>query len=234
MAGEGVMARGLSRMGRPDRGFRGIPWERPLRGGRAPRCGPLASLSRWGRSILAALVLLAAAGLTSPPVSAGDAISGAEYQIKAAFLCSIAQFMSWPQGTYSTSDQPIRIGVLDPDPFGHSLDNVANAQTVDGRSLEVVRGAEVAALRSCQLIFVPEQRPITAALMQEVSRPGVVSIGESPEFTARGGIARLFVEDKKVRIEINLPAADRAGIKISSRLLSLCRMTPTTAGNLAQ
>ena len=41
------------------------------------------------------------------------------------------------------------------------------------------------------------------------------------ELSASGGMINFFLEGKKVRFEINRPAAEAAGLKISSRLLRL-------------
>ena len=39
-----------------------------------------------------------------------------------------------------------------------------------------------------------------------------------------GGIINLTVEKNKVRLEVNLPAAQRAGLKISSNLLNVAKI----------
>jgi uncharacterized protein DUF4154 len=44
------------------------------------------------------------------------------------------------------------------------------------------------------------------------------------QFAARGGIVQFSLEEKQVHFEINLEAASRANLKISSRLLALARI----------
>ena len=51
-----------------------------------------------------------------------------------------------------------------------------------------------------------------------------LTIGETEGFATLGGIINLTVEENKVRFEINLLAANRAGLKISSKLISLARI----------
>jgi hypothetical protein len=44
------------------------------------------------------------------------------------------------------------------------------------------------------------------------------------QFAARGGIIQFSMEDQHVRFDINLEAASRAGLKISSKLLALAQI----------
>jgi hypothetical protein len=48
-------------------------------------------------------------------------------------------------------------------------------------------------------------------------------VGESENFVQQGGMIGFFLEDNKVRFEINLDAAERARLKISARLLALAK-----------
>jgi len=51
----------------------------------------------------------------------------------------------------------------------------------------------------------------------------MLTVGEGDDFPAAGGVIGLVIEDNKVRFDVNLEAAERAGLKISSKLLKLAR-----------
>jgi hypothetical protein len=51
-----------------------------------------------------------------------------------------------------------------------------------------------------------------------------LTVGETEGFAVLGGIINLTVEDNKVHFEINRLAADRAGLKISSKLLRIAKI----------
>jgi hypothetical protein len=51
------------------------------------------------------------------------------------------------------------------------------------------------------------------------SRP-VLTVGETRSFLQGGGAVRFLLVDETVRFEVNLHAAQRAGLRISSRMLS--------------
>jgi len=49
-------------------------------------------------------------------------------------------------------------------------------------------------------------------------------IGEAERFPWDGGIIRFIMQNNKVHFEVNLDAANAAGLKISSKLLRLARI----------
>jgi hypothetical protein len=60
-------------------------------------------------------------------------------------------------------------------------------------------------------------------VLKHVVSPGVLTVGESDDFLDKGGVIRLLIEDKKVRFEVNMDAAQQAHLTISSQLLKLAR-----------
>ena len=148
-----------------------------------------------------------------------------EYQIKAVFLFNFLQFVEWPADAFANDQAPLRIGVLGEDPFGSALDKAVQGETVNGRRIEIVRSAQPEDLRNCHLLFIPrsETRGLEAVLDPLASRP-VLTIGEADNFARRGGIIAFYSDGKKVRFEINVGAARKTGLKLSSELLSLGRL----------
>ncbi len=52
----------------------------------------------------------------------------------------------------------------------------------------------------------------------------VLTIGESEEFLEAGRIVRFRIVDERITFEINISAAEDAGLTLSSRLLHLARI----------
>ena len=55
----------------------------------------------------------------------------------------------------------------------------------------------------------------------------VLTVSEADQFTQFGGIIRMIVRHNKVRFEINVDAAERANLKVSSKLLNLAKVVKT-------
>jgi len=61
----------------------------------------------------------------------------------------------------------------------------------------------------------------TSAILTTLGQAPIVTVGEEDDFVREGGMIGFSLEDNRIRFEINLTAARRLHIKISSRLLGL-------------
>jgi hypothetical protein len=175
---------------------------------------------RLSWSLLGLLLVM----LTASSIASGDAAL-TEYQVKAAFLVNFAQFIEWPDGTFTAADSPIVVGVLGEDPFGDTLEKTFADVSAQGRRLVVRRGSVADDMRSCQLLFVSRsERDRTAEILATMKDLSIVTVSEIPDFARRGGIINFYIENKKVRFEINAGAAERKQLKISSQLLKRARV----------
>jgi hypothetical protein len=147
-----------------------------------------------------------------------------EYQLKAAFLYNFAQFVEWPAGTFADAKSPIVLATVGPDPFEGALDAAVSGKTIGGHPLVVKHFAAAADVGKCQLLFVPAgSADQFAAALHNAGPAGVLTVGESDAFLKDGGIIRFYQEDNRLRFEINQPAATKAGIQISAKLMRLAK-----------
>lgn len=143
-----------------------------------------------------------------------------EYRIKAAFVYNFAKFVEWPAGSFKNPGDPIAICVMG-NPFGDELESTVRGKQVDDRRLIVREVTSVAETSGCHILFVAADARRLADVLDRVKKVPVLTVGESASFSADGGVIRFKLEHDKVRLEINTCAADRAGLRISSKLLSL-------------
>ncbi len=150
-----------------------------------------------------------------------------EYQVKAAFIYNFAKFVTWPAQAFKGPSDPLVICVVGNDPFNGALEEAVRGKTIDGRPLAIKVMGKVDANCPCQILFVSHSGAKRSAA--EVSSNGVLIIGESPGFAAKGGgVINFKLQDGRVRFEINPDAADRQQLHISSKLLSLADIVKDT------
>jgi len=147
-----------------------------------------------------------------------------EYQVKAAFLYNFAKFVEWPQSKFAQTQSPLTIGILGDDPFGSNIDRVIQGQSAHNRPIVIKRLQTGDNATECAIVFVSlSARKAFAGISDKLKSANVLTVGESKDFLDQGGIIRFTIEDRKVRFEINMDAAEAAQLKISSQLLKLAR-----------
>jgi hypothetical protein len=150
---------------------------------------------------------------------------GAEYPVKLAFLYNFTKFVEWPSGAYRDPGAPLMICIVGHDPFSQDLEGQLRTRTVGDRPVDVRTLRPNEDLSVCQIVFVPvTEKDRAGRILKGLKGENALTVGETPGFAALGGIVNLTVEGNKVHFEVNLLAAERAGLKISSRLLGIAKI----------
>jgi len=153
---------------------------------------------------------------------AGAEAEASEYQIKAAFLYNFAKFVEWPPETFKDAGTPIHICVLGSSPVRWMLEDTVRNKNVDGRLLTVREVANVSLAANCQILFVSasEQKHLRA-ILEATKSSELLTVGETDNFAAEGGVVGFIFDHGRIRFDINLQAAQMQRLQISSKLLSL-------------
>ncbi len=158
--------------------------------------------------------LLAVLALALPLAAQGPS----EYQVKAAFLFNFAKFVDWPADAPGES---FCIGILGSDPFGPLIDQTLAGKTLGGRAVVVRRFSRPEDAFACQIVFLASPATSLKPALKRFENRAVLTVGDAPAFCQSGGIVGFEVVDQRIRFAVNLEAADRAQLKLSSKLLSL-------------
>jgi hypothetical protein len=171
-------------------------------------------------ALLRALLL---ACLLAIPGAARAEAAAAEYDVKAAFLFNFTKFVEWPPSAFADERAPLKICVLGADPFGKSL-RLLMEDEVAGRRLLLLRVDTLNNPGACHVLFVSRsERERLPQVFAAVRGAPVLTVGDTPGFLDHGGMINFILEGSKVRFDIDQEAAERAGIKISSKLLALAK-----------
>jgi hypothetical protein len=146
-----------------------------------------------------------------------------EYQVKAAFILNFAKFVEWPGDAFSDSGSLV-VGVIGDDPFGSSIDRIVNGSNANGRRLVVRRLKWGDNLRTCQILYISSsEKKRLGQILDSLRGSGTLTISDVSHFNQTGGMIRFFINDDKVRFEINATAAGQARLRISSKLMALSK-----------
>jgi hypothetical protein len=114
------------------------------------------------------------------------------------------------------------IGFAGSRPTGEVLQKLLDGKTSDTHLIRVLLYPSKDELKRCNIVYLTD--PVEKEnknLLEILKAKNVLTVGESPEFTRAGGVVSLVKAGDQIQIQVNMNAAQRAGIKISSRLLNL-------------
>jgi hypothetical protein len=163
------------------------------------------------------------------------ATAQSEDAIESAMLYNFTRFIEWPEGTLGQSGSSVVVGVLEDDRVAPLLAAALRDKTIHGHPVVVRRLGSAMEAKSCAVLFVGTwDRKKIARIVQAVGRSPVLTVGEREQFSRLGGVVAFIRDGSRIQFEINLDAANRAGLQVSSKLLRLAtvwREPPPQARN---
>lgn len=153
-----------------------------------------------------------------------------EHQVKAAFIYNFAKFVEWPTNraatgtTNATNLGPIVLGVAGKSPCVVELEQIVAGRKINGRDLLVRAVASPADAGKVHVLFVTAgEDDQLEDWLSAGHEAGILTVGETEAFAKRGGMIRFLIEAEKIRFDVNMEAAEKAGLKLSAQLLKLAR-----------
>ena len=153
--------------------------------------------------------------------SVGYAQHVTEPSLKAAFIYHFAKFTVWPPESLPPA-APFNACVLGDNAVFQALESTVRDRAVSGHAV-VVREVQLeTGFRLCQLLYLSAiPPPRVAAILAAVRNSAILTIGDVDDFARQGGIAHIFVENGRMRFDLNFAMAKQARLQISSKLLVL-------------
>lgn len=184
--------------------------------------GPVQELAGAHAILLPAIL----AGLLITIFSVGSSRAQSEGptadQVKAAYVYNFAKFVEWPDEVFSGSSGGLKFCVVGETMVGVSLTQITQGKAIGGHFIEVLLNPPN--LRACQVVFLSSLHGVPLReTLKAIDNAPVLTVGESRDFAAGGGMIGLVMEDTRIRFEVNLRAAKEKRLSISSKLLSLAK-----------
>jgi hypothetical protein len=169
-----------------------------------------------------AALALALMFVSPPGRAAAEGVSAPA--LKAAFLINFARFAQWP-GDAMPAGAPLVLCVLGDTEVARSLEDAVKGHAVEGHDLIVKRVSGDEAVASCQLLYMSGiGAKQAAALVRSLSQVPTLTVSDLSRFGESGGMINFVMDDGRMRFAINDAAAERARLRLSSKLLTLARI----------
>jgi hypothetical protein len=163
---------------------------------------------------LALSVLLA--GAEGPP---------REFAIKAVYLVKFIQFVDWPDSAFAAKESPLVIGILGTDHLDGALDEAAEGEAIKNHRVVVRRFHNVKEIDGVQVLFIDtSESKRLRSILSALKDRNILTVSDINDFSSEGGIVHFLIENNKVHFRINVDAAKKANLQISSKLLQLAEI----------
>lgn len=150
-------------------------------------------------------------------------------EVKAAYLYKFLDYVEWPDAAFASPEQPLIIGVVGADPVHAELRRILVGRTSRGRSVVARKLVPGDAFDGVQLVFVGDAGLARSPWVQRLRDRPLLIVADTPQALDLGAAINFIVIEDRLRFEASVRAAERAGLKLSSRLLSLAqRVVPGT------
>lgn len=158
--------------------------------------------------------------VVAAPYCAAQQPTAGEYQVKAVYLFNFGKFVTWPSPSPKSDSFPVC--VLGTDPFGQILDKTLAGEEINGQKLVARRIANASEAIDCRIIFIgASEASRIKETLATIGKTSALTVGEMPGFLANGGMIQFVVRDNKVHFSVNISAAEKAGLILSSQLLKV-------------
>jgi hypothetical protein len=183
----------------------------------------MSTISWWTRGGWLVTTCVAVA-MSAPVVSLSAAQTGAETDLKAAFLFNFARFAVWPVDAVPAGGA-LTFCVLGDSFVAQALEKMVLGKTIDGHALIVTRVKRDGALRGCQILYAGRVDRVHALeLLSAVDGAAILTVSDFNTFTQIGGTLELFVEANRVRFSVNVESAHKSRVQLSAQLLRLAKL----------
>ncbi len=172
---------------------------------------------RWRAAAVLAATLIAGLG-TVLPVKAAEAFSADA--VKAAFLYRFAGYVEWPQS--AAPDREITIAVMGSDKVAAELRKLLPERPAPNQPTQIRTIGNIRQLGGARILYIgTDFRGDLGSVIASIGAQPVLVVTDHDGGLDEGGAVNFLLVDRRLRFEVSLAAAERAGLKISSELLSV-------------
>jgi hypothetical protein len=185
--------------------------------------------ARWLPKTCPRPIILILLGLILLPatVAFSEALVGPEYEVKAGFIYNFMKFVRWPESSTEQGKQPLVLCFATNEPaVGNVLFKLDNTR-IEDRTIKILQYDSTIDPKTCNVFyFATPDNEFTGSILSQIKHAGILTIGESEGFIEMGGIINFFVDNQRLRFQVNLKAAQQQGISFSSQLLRSAVIVP--------
>jgi hypothetical protein len=145
--------------------------------------------------------------------------------VKAAYIERITRFVEWPARDSLVISNQFVIGVFDDDEFYYTLVEVFKDKMIKEHKVKIITIDRPDQLNTCNLCYMSAKaKSRLSEFISKAKTSGTLLISATSGFCRMGVHINFYIEDEKLKFEINDKTINSAGFKVSYLLMQNTRL----------
>ncbi|HBH21805.1 MAG TPA: DUF4154 domain-containing protein [Cytophagales bacterium] len=135
------------------------------------------------------------------------------------FIYNFTKYIQWPSRAIQND---FVIGVMGKHEIFSELEGMAATKKMNGKSLKVQVFDDAEQIGKCHILFIPDGKSKhLEEILAKTSNQNTLIIAERNGLTKEGSAIHFIVVNRKLNLELDRAAADKANLKVSGDLAKL-------------
>lgn len=148
-----------------------------------------------------------------------------EDEIKAAYVERITRFVDWPRNLSAKDTSIFVIGVFGDKDFYNTLSATLKTKTIKGRRVEIKELNDLIKIELCDVCYISGVNDAEIkTFLSAANRYGVLVMAAKKGLGEKGVHLNFYLEENKLKFEINRASIDSGKFRVSSMLLKSSRI----------
>jgi hypothetical protein len=145
--------------------------------------------------------------------------------MKSAYIERITRFIEWPEMQTIKDTTVFTIGIFGDNAFFTVLKSSLRDKKIKGKEVEIVNLVKPINTEACDICYISGINETELKLLiAEANRNGVLLMTEKKGFGEKGVHLNFYLEDNKLKFEINRNSIESGKFKVSSLLMNSSRV----------
>ena len=143
--------------------------------------------------------------------------------LRAAYVYTMTKFINWPSHSFTGADAPFRICINGPNTAVRAF-MALQGKPAGTRAVAVVAVEDQQQTQQCQILYLAgSNQEDKLLLLAAVKDRPILTVVQARSLLEQGAAIHLYIQGDRIGMEIRQQTAQKKGLEISSRLLSLSR-----------
>jgi hypothetical protein len=145
--------------------------------------------------------------------------------VKAAYIERITRFVEWPPSDSLVIGNEFVIGVFDDEEFYYTLVEAFKEKMIKEHKVKIITIDSPDKLNTCDLCYISSKaKSRLSEFISKANISGTLLMSGTSGFCRMGVHINFYIEDEKLKFEINEKTINSAGFKVSYLLLQNTRL----------